>query len=414
MRRPRRAAIRWVCAALSAALLAPLVTAQTTTSAARVLVMPFEPARVQPRSYWLREGSAVILTDGLLAIGLPAMRRDERQQAFDLLGVPSASALSYASVVRVGQTLGASEVVVGEFDLVKNELTVRARSILLDTGSMGAEVVERGPVEDLFAVYDRVAMRLVPGATGQGATLAASHPPILAFEQFIKGLLVDATESKLGFLEEAIRLDPSFERARAATWSVHHATGDHEAALEAVEQIPEGHPLGRQARFLASVSLTHLERYAEAHEVLTQLNAEAPDATLLNNLGVVQLRRTDGIEGGRAVSYFAAAAALDGWIPSSTSDTPTGSTAMRMRPSSGCGKRCAGIRRTRRRTSCSGPPCPASGATPNRRGSVSWQDGCRLASTRSRHPPARSPTFPRDSSAFGWTSGCRPRCASRT
>src|SRR4029434_7873421 len=40
------------------------------------------------RGYWLGEGAAVILSDSLLALGLPVMRRDERRHSFELLRVP--------------------------------------------------------------------------------------------------------------------------------------------------------------------------------------------------------------------------------------------------------------------------------------------------------------------------------------
>ena len=83
-------------------------------------------------------------------------------------------------------------------------------------------------------------------------------------------------------------------------------------ALAEVRQVPVGHRLARQARFLASVSLLELKRYDEAFDELTRLNAEESDATLLNNLGVVQLRRPADGSGGRAVSYFNEAASLEG------------------------------------------------------------------------------------------------------
>ena len=83
----------------------PAVAAQTPApvTASRVLVMPFETATREARSYWLGEGSAVILSDSLLALGLPVMRRDERLHSFDLLRVPAITGLSHATVIRVGQ-----------------------------------------------------------------------------------------------------------------------------------------------------------------------------------------------------------------------------------------------------------------------------------------------------------------------
>jgi hypothetical protein len=313
---------RWAAVALSAGTIVfvngqrisgtAVEVVQAPATASRVLVMPFETATREPRSYWLGEGSAVILADSLSALGLPVMRRDERLHSFELLRVPVVSGLSHATIIRVGQVVGASQVIVGAFTLAGDTLTVRARAILLDTGASGPEIVESGPLPTIFDIYDRVARRLVPGASAAAVRLEASHPPIAAFEQYIKGLLAEAPATRLSFLSDAIRQAPSLQRARMAIWDVHNELDNHEQALTVVREVPADHRLGRQARFLASISLLELRRYPEALDELTRLNAEESDATILNNLGVVQLRRRDGSSGPRAVSYFNDAASLDG------------------------------------------------------------------------------------------------------
>jgi tetratricopeptide (TPR) repeat protein len=315
---------RWSAATLSACVIAALnsvgvgsawasqTTAPGPASATRVLVMPFETSAREPRSYWLGEGSAVILSESLLALGLPVMRRDERLHSFDLLRVPVVPGLSHATIIRVGQIVGASQVIVGTFSLTADTLMVRARPILLDTGLTGPEISESGPLDDIFDIYDRLAVRLVPGSSSAAVHLENSHPPIAAFEQFIKGLLAEMPTTKLSFLNEALRLAPSLQRARIAAWDVYNDLGEHDRALAAVRQVPAEHSLARQARFLASVSLLELKRYQEAFNELTKLNAEKTDATVLNNLGVVQLRRPPDHTGSRAVSFFNEAASLDG------------------------------------------------------------------------------------------------------
>jgi len=314
---------RWAAALISACTIigstgvwvenASAASPPPVPAASRVMVMPFETTAREPRSYWLGEGSAVILSDSLLALGLPVMRRDERRHSFELLRVPVVAGLSHATVIRVGQTVGASQVIVGMFSLAGDTLTVRARPILLDSGLSGPEISETGPLDDIFEIYDRVALRLVPGSSSTTVQLENSHPPIAAFEQFIKGLLAEMPKTKLSFLNEALRLAPGLQRARIAAWDVYHDLGQHDRALAAVKQVPADHRLSRQARFLGSVSLLELKRYQEAFDELTKLNKEQADATLLNNLGVVQLRRPqENNPGGRAVTYFNEAASLEG------------------------------------------------------------------------------------------------------
>ena len=98
--------------------------------------------------YWLREASAVIVTDDLVSLGILAMSRDERLRAFETLRVPATAPLSHATVIRVGQIVGAVRVIIGSAAISGEMLTVRARSILPDGGQISAEVVETGPLAD--------------------------------------------------------------------------------------------------------------------------------------------------------------------------------------------------------------------------------------------------------------------------
>jgi tetratricopeptide (TPR) repeat protein len=275
-------------------------------------VVPFTSEGRDARGYWLREASAVILTDDLVSLGVGAMSRDERLRAFESLRVPTTARLSHATVIRVGQVVGAMRVIVGSSAISGDTLTIRARSILLDNGQLALEVVETGPLANMFDVYERVARRLAEGLPRGTETRPIGHPPVAAFEQYVKGLLAEAPAMKLSFLREALRLSPTLARARIAMWEVYNELGEHQNALTTIRQVPTTDALARDATFLASVSLVQLARYQEAFDALTALNRAAVDAAVLNNLGIVQLRRPASTTGRRAVSYFADAVAVDG------------------------------------------------------------------------------------------------------
>ena len=279
-------------------------------------VIPFENASGEPRIYWLSEGSAVLLTDHLGVLGIPVIRREDRLRAFERLRVPPVATLSHATVIRLGQAVGAVQVVIGSYQLEDQGLVVRARTIRLDTGRMSAEMVERGPLNDLLSIYERLARRIGP-ANVPDALLTRTYPTLPAFEQYIKGLLAEAPAAQIAFLTQAIKLYPAFQRARVALWDVHTSLGAHKAALAIAREVPASSPLSRQARFLGAVSMINLGDYQAAFDALTSLHRERPDPVILNNIGVVQLRRAaaaagKGAPGGSAVSYFGEAVKLDG------------------------------------------------------------------------------------------------------
>lgn len=300
-----------LCGFPAAAQTAPGQTTPAQATPVRQLVIPFENATREARGFWLSEASAVILTDDFNALGVPAITRDDRLRAFDRLRVPRVATLSLATVIRLGQLVGAAQVIVGAFELQGDEVIVRARTIRLDSGRMSPEIVERGPLSELFAVYGRIAKRIAPESPTSVEQMEQGHPPLPAFEQYVKGVLAEAPGTQIVFLTQALRLSPDFQRARVAIWAVHTQEEDHRDALDVVRQVPAAHRLGREARFMSGISLVHLARYQEAFNTFTELNREQRDPSLLNNLGIVQLRRPAGSPSGRAVSYFGEAVQVD-------------------------------------------------------------------------------------------------------
>ncbi len=164
----------------------------------RYLVIPFDNVQREARLYWLSEGSAVALTDDLLALGAPAITREDRLRAFESLNVPPVASLSHATVIRLGQLVGASHVVIGGFEQKEGTLHIRARAIRLDTGRMLPEVLAHGPLSQLLHIYAGAARQLAGGSGSTVEQIEHGQPPLAAFEQYIKGVLAESPAAKLG------------------------------------------------------------------------------------------------------------------------------------------------------------------------------------------------------------------------
>jgi tetratricopeptide (TPR) repeat protein len=280
------------------------------SAAPRTLVVPFDNVKREGRIFWLGEASAVLLTDDLNAVGADAITRQERQQAFERLQVPPVAALTDATVIRIGQLVGAARVVVGSLQMEDDVLVVRARSITLDTGRVQVDVTERGPLPELFGVFERIAQRIAPAAI-PSQEIARHQPPVAVFEDFIKGLLAETPATAISYLNAALKQQPSFDRARLALWDVFTEQGDHERALAAVADVPAASLWARRARFLAGVSQLQLKKHDEAFATFNALAEAQPTPTVLNNMGVVQLRRGATPQTGVPTYYFSKAADAD-------------------------------------------------------------------------------------------------------
>jgi tetratricopeptide (TPR) repeat protein len=273
--------------------------------------MPFENVTRDAPLFWLTEAAAVLLTDDLNALGAGAIARAERQQAFERLQVPPAAVLTDATVIRIGQLVGASQVVVGSLLMENDALVVHARTIALDTGRVRADVTERGPLPELFATFERLSRQMTPASATSSADIEMQHPPVTVFEAFIKGLLAETPATAVGYLRAALAGQPSFDRARLALWDVYNEQGEHTLALAAVSSVTDASPSFRRARFLAGLSQLNLKRYDEAFTTFKALADAEPSPAALNNLGVVQLRRGGIIDGGQPTYFFNKAVEAD-------------------------------------------------------------------------------------------------------
>lgn len=293
------------------------VIAQTPSPAApasggRILVMPFENTKREPKLHWIGEAAALLLADHLGARGLAAIRRAERLRAFEELHLPANAVLSRATVIKVGELVGASEIIVGTVALEGENLVVEANSIRIDVGRLQPHVRERGPLPEIEDVFERVARRLAPDAKSREAR--SSRPPLEAFELYVKGLMAESAAARATFLESAIKMYPAYDRAYLAMWDVRTDQEDHAAALAAARGVPATSPLASRAAFLAAVSLLELERYDEAFTAFTGLLDTARGslaAALFNNLGIVQIRRGATPQSGLPTYFLTKAADLD-------------------------------------------------------------------------------------------------------
>jgi tetratricopeptide (TPR) repeat protein len=280
----------------------------------RIMVMPFENVARDSRIFWLTEAAAVLLADNLNALGANAITREERRAAFERLQVPPAAVLTDATVIRIGQLVGASHVIVGGLQLKGETLLIRAKSIALEAGRIQTSATQGGPLTELFSIFERMGREFAPPGTGGAASSPfdnpPDNPPVRAFENYIKGLLAETPGTAINYLNASLKAYPSFDRPRLALWEVYTDQGDHERALTAVKAVPVSARFGRRASFLAALSQLTMKRFEEAFRLFTVLLKERPTAAVYNNLGVVQLRRGASAETGLATYYFNRAAEM--------------------------------------------------------------------------------------------------------
>lgn len=278
----------------------------TPATAGRLMVVPFELERFDARVGWLSEGVAVGLTALLQTRGADTVSRDERLEALDRLQLPPAATLTRATIMRIAELVGASEVVVGHVAERDGAVSIAARVIDVESAALRALPVEAAPAASLFDTLTRVAAH-VTGRPLPGTRAAPIAPSAPAFESYVRGLVASTSDGQERLLRQALTLAPGYADARAALWDVLTTRGAHAQALAVAGGVagasaPGGAEPGFRVR--AASSLVHLAQYDEAFALLTNLARETREPAVSTLLGVVQLRRGWTPQSGRATYYF--------------------------------------------------------------------------------------------------------------
>jgi len=206
--------------------------------------------------------------------------------------------------------LSATSVINGTMQMQGDQLVVRARVVRIDTGRLLPEVEATGPLPDMFGVFATLAQR-IRGGQGKVTVNDRLAPSPQVFELYVKGLVAETPPAALGFLEQALKAAPTYDRLRVALWDQYSEASEHQKALDVISAVNPAGKLYRESRFRRSLSLMHLKRFDDALRTLRAMQSEFPSATVANAIGVIELRRAVTHQPGRATYYFSQASELD-------------------------------------------------------------------------------------------------------
>lgn len=304
--------IRSAALALVSVGLTPAALLAQPAAGSRVLVMPFA-AESDPKApggvgaaRWLSEAAAVLVSDGVRVRGVGVLHRDDRVAVFDRLQLPMSFPLTRATTIRVGDLMGASEIVFGEIKLLGQRLSVRARLVRLTTGQQLPDITNEAPLTEIFQLFERISER-VAASTGRPLATPTARAQALsleAFESYVKGLVAATPATQQRFFESALTYAPRDPRILIALWDTYTAQGAHDKALAAANAVPAGTPDSRRARFAVALSLIELKRFDGAFSALNALYGERPDPGISNALGILQLRRAAPAHGPNAATVY--------------------------------------------------------------------------------------------------------------
>jgi len=204
------------------------VCALTTCACADTfVVLPFFNVSQNANLDWIGEGLSESIGEALASAGIVVLDREERVEVYRRLSIRPHALLTRASVIKIADTLGAGQVVFGQFDLQpaaeglplsKGSLKISARLVDLTRAMQGPEFGEAGSLEDLAVLQRHLAWQtlqlVIPGTAPSETDFGSRHPAIRldAIENYVRGLLAPSAEEKHRLFTQAARLDQAFSQ----------------------------------------------------------------------------------------------------------------------------------------------------------------------------------------------------------
>ncbi len=263
-----------------------------------LLVFPFENLSPRADLNWISESFAQVLSSRLPQPDNYVLERDERNAAYTQLEMPIDAPLTLASEFKVAQTLGVDWAILGNFNVTENRLVARAQLLNVKLLRLSQPLEVSGDLTELVDLQTRLAWRLLathdPGFTvgSEEDFLRRFHDIRLdAFENYIRGLVATDDASRLHFLTEAERLDPSDHQAAFALGRFYFEQKDYGNSARWLGRIEESDSNYNESMFLRAVDEFFLGHEQLAEKEFETLANVLPLDEVSNNLGVLESRR---------------------------------------------------------------------------------------------------------------------------
>lgn len=254
----QRRTIRRLLAATAAAAAAFGAPALSSGALAQGwLILPFTNQSGEASLDWLGDGFAVSLEEHLRGAGQTAVPHEAARALLAEWRLPAGRGPTLASALKASDQVGAERVVTGRFRLHEGEVRVQAEVIDPDEPGWRGEARVEGRLVDLLDLQRRLTKALIKVGE-EGLTTArpvrdnSPAPPLAAYEQYVRALLLPQPAQRLQALRQAARSFPGYALLNYRLARELREAGEEEEALASLRKIGD-------VRFLLSPEARLLE-----------------------------------------------------------------------------------------------------------------------------------------------------------
>ncbi|MCI0469974.1 MAG: tetratricopeptide repeat protein, partial [Nitrospirae bacterium] len=269
----------------------------------KVAVLPFRNLMQKEDLNWLSEGIASTITANLGKVkGLDLVERSQLQLTLKEMGLQQSGIVDEGTAVKAGKSLGAQVVVIGEFQVVGDQVRISARFVEVQTAKVISTSVVTGSFQNIFTLQDDVSISLakslnidVPEPVKKEIkNIAPSN--LTAYEFYSKGYASWSQgdiKTALDYYHKAIEIDPNYENALFELGYIYNDSGEPKKAIQYYTRAASLYPKKDVLNNLG-LAYSKIDDYANA-EIWYKKSLELDPnyAIALNGLGLVKWKQKD-------------------------------------------------------------------------------------------------------------------------
>ena len=268
-----------------------------TLHAETVLALPFFNHAASSNLDWIGESIAETLRDVMTPEGVLVLDRQDRLEAYRRLSLRSGAELTHASIFKIGESLDASLVIYGSYEMLsKGTLRITARILDLQRTTQGPEFNETGELEDLATLEYRLGWQVLQQLHWKSAAsvdeFLQARPPVRldAVESYVRGLLSASPDQRHPFFTRAARLDGHYSQPCFQLGKIFWEKKDYKIAAGWLERVSRPDPHYLEAQFFLGLCRYNMANFSGAEQCFETVAAAVPLYEGYDDLGAAQSR----------------------------------------------------------------------------------------------------------------------------
>jgi len=284
-----------------------------------VLVLPFDNHSGNPSLNWIGDSFPDTLNKRLNSAGFLTISHDDREFAYDHMGLPVDFKPTRATTIRMAEVLDANFVIIGSYNVQPdpangktNRITIQAKVLSVDKLRLSSGIGDSAELQHLFDAENAVAWKVAGvmdphfSASEQTFLAAQGAVPLPAFEDYIRGTNAATDVERVKRLQAAVALVPDDADALLALGKEQYAERNFDAAAASLAKVPTTDRLALEANFYLGLARFNSADYPGAQKAFEFVAGKLPLPEVVNNEGVAVSR-----QGKDGVAEFRRASAAD-------------------------------------------------------------------------------------------------------